>query len=95
MEDNLLSRLLNGAKDFTERELSELTEYTIDTIEGESGRWTQQIESIIEVDGRLFSIDWDCGLTEYQESSFDNQPIEVKLVEEVKTIKIKNYIPLK
>lgn len=34
--------------------------------------------TIIRIKDKLFAIDWDRGLTEYQEDSFSEQPYEVE-----------------
>ena len=89
--NELEQRLYNGSQDFTENELSDLVfEYEYDEIEGEEGRWVRSIETIIKVKDKLFCIDWERGLTQYQEDSFDHQPYEV--IEQVKTIEVKEYI---
>ena len=79
----LEKRLLAGEKTFSERE------YEVETIEGDEGRWTRYIETIIEVNGRLFSINWERGLTEYQENSYDYQPVEVERYQE--TVVVTKY----
>lgn len=94
MEENLKLRLLNGEKDFTEDELSDLIDFSFEDIEGEEGRWTRYMESIVECEGRLFSIYWERGLTEYQENTYSNQPVEVELVQEEVTI-VKKYYKVK
>lgn len=85
----LEKRLLAGEKTFSEREIRDLLEYEVETIEGDEGRWTRDIETIIEVNGRLFSINWKRGLTEYQEDSYDYQPVEVERYEE--TVVVTKY----
>lgn len=62
----------------------------IDTKYGKNERWTRPASSIIKIKDKLFCIDWEEGLTEYQFNSFDNQPYEVEEVE--RTIVVKNYI---
>lgn len=60
-----------------------------------SGRWSTHMSTIIELpSGRLYSIDWESGLTEYQENEYPwnssgrwhHEPIEVEKFEEVKII---------
>ena len=60
-----------------------------------SGRWSSHMSTIIELpSGRLYSIDWENGLTEYQENEYPwdstgrwyHEPVEVEKVEEVKII---------
>ena len=80
--DETVAKLKNGEK-LSEREIKTLVYYgyTVDEIEGDSGRWTQHVSTIINIDGELWEIDWDRGLTEYQENEFYNQPYRVKKVE--------------
>ena len=73
--EEFLKRYDSGKPEFTYDELRQMaygevgTE--VDTIEGESLRWTQCVETIFEVNDRYFGIGWDRGLTEYQENEFD------------------------
>ena len=84
-------KLLQKDYEFPENELQELCyEYAFifDIGDGENGRWQKYMETIIEVDGRYFQINWSQGLTEYQENSYPNQPYEVfKHTKEVTTTK--------
>lgn len=55
--------------------------------EGDSGRWTTFMVTVVEVNGKLYAINWQRGLTEYQENTFDEQPYECELErKEVKKI---------
>ena len=54
--------------------------------EGDNRRWSRPMTSITEVKGRYFKICWEEGLTEYQEDSCYEQPIEVEKVEYDKII---------
>lgn len=54
--------------------------------EGDSGRWTTFITTVIEVNGKNYAINWQRGLTECQENIFDNQPYECEITEEEVTI---------
>lgn len=49
----------------------------VDVIEGEEHRWTRDMTTIIEIDGELYAIEWDRGLTEYQENLYCSQPYRV------------------
>ena len=49
----------------------------IEIIEGEDRRWSRTNTTIININGRYFSINWEEGLTEMQPNEFYNQPIEV------------------
>lgn len=61
---------------------------------GDNGRWSRTVTSITEYNGRLFSTDWDEGLTEYQDNSFYDQPVEVKKVQYQKVIDVVEYVPI-
>lgn len=80
--DDLEIKLLQGYKEFTERQLQELVyEHEFDTIQGEGRRWQRGMKTIVKVEDKCFQIDWEQGLTEYQEDSFYTQPYEVERVE--------------
>lgn len=57
----------------------------IDEVEGDSGRWTQSVETIISVGGVLWCIPWKKGLTEMQENEFYWQPYRVIRKERIVT----------
>lgn len=57
----------------------------IDLVEGDCGRWTQDMETIIQVGNDLWAIPWDRGLTECQENEFWEQPYRVERKERVVT----------
>lgn len=82
-------KLHNGT--FTKKELSDLAwcdvEVDVKEVcqeEGESHRWTRNVSTIFEFENKFYCLDWQKGLTEYQENEFYNQPYEVEKV--VKTI---------
>ena len=86
----LKEKIINGEL-LSEREVEDILwenadfEYQIvDEIQHGHGRWTAYMESIIEIDGKFYSLGWQRGLTEYQESEFDAQRAE----EVIKTEKI-------
>lgn len=89
--DDVVKRLKSGEK-LDEGELKTLVYdgFEVDTIEGDRGRWTQHMKTIIDIDNELWAIDWQQGLTEYQESSFDNQPYRVAANE--KHIVVTEYV---
>ena len=60
--------------------------YGSEVEEGENRRWSRSMTSIVEVKGRYFSIKWENGLTEYQENSCYDQPVELEKVEYDKII---------
>lgn len=79
-----LERFDNNDK-FTSDEISWFVlENEIKRINGAKHRWQQEIKSIFEVNDRYFALEWMEGLSENQESSFENQPYEV--IKRTKTI---------
>lgn len=42
--------------------------------EGEDRRWSKSVLSVIDIEGDLYAIEWEQGLTENQENEFYNQP---------------------
>ena len=68
--------------------------YEIDRENGENRRWSRTVTSIVEIGGKTYSIDWEEGLTECQENSFYDQPIEVEKHEYEKTIKVTEWLPI-
>lgn len=91
--DGYIEKIDKGI-DLTERELDNFQSYSIEDIDGEQHRWTQDVESIVQDGDRLFSLTWSQGLTESCESFYCNQPIEVKKVETKKTITVVDYVPI-
>ena len=92
------SKIINGEV-LTEKELKycawgEVGKY-IDEEEGDSGRWTQSMSTIFEIDGQLYCIDWKRGLTEYQENEYWEQPYKVRREEKVITTTVVNYVKMK
>ena len=57
----------------------------IDLAEGDCGRWTQDMETIIQVGNDLWAIPWDRGLTECQPNEFWEQPYRVERRERIIT----------
>lgn len=95
IEKDYLEKILNG-EELSERELKDLTfDYEIDCQEGDDGRWTTSVKTIVELCDRYFAIDWERGLTEEQENEFYNQPYEVKKVEYEKVIKVTEWVGVK
>lgn len=84
--NEIVAKLKKGEK-LNEREINTLVwdSVMVDEIEGDSGRWTQHIGTIIEIDGELWRIDWERGLTELQEDEFWDQPYRVKKIEKAVT----------
>lgn len=42
--------------------------------------------TVVEVNGKLYAINWQRALTEYQENIFDNQPYECEITKKEITI---------
>ena len=72
--------------EINERTLLEYAFCSIEIEEGDNRRWSRSMVSITEINGRYFKIYWEEGLTEYQEDSCYNQPVEVKKIEYDKVI---------
>lgn len=91
-EEIVVQKIENGEK-LIESEIKEcIWDYPrVELIEGDSGRWTQYMESIIELCGRTFCFPWEKGLTEYQENGFYYQPYEVEKHEYEKTITVTEW----
>lgn len=93
-EKEIVAKIDFGEK-LSEQEIRELVwDYQISKIEHGSSRWTQTIESIVELCGRTFCIVWERGLTECQENEYNRQPIEVKKHTYEKIITVTEWIPL-
>lgn len=92
-EEIVLIKIDNGEK-LTEDEIKTLVwEFKeINREYGEKGRWTRVVTSIIEIKDRTFAIDWEEGLTEYQENEYYYQPYEVKLHSYEKTIVVNEWV---
>lgn len=66
----------------------------VSEIEGYKRRWTQDIRTIVEIKNDLWEIDWECGLTEYQDNYYEVQPYRVKAETKVITTTVTEYIPI-
>lgn len=86
--EEFLQRYDTGKPNFTEDEIKKMAyeEFGryVDFVKGAQRRWVQEVETIFEVDGRLFAVGWDRGLTEMQENDFNCAEVyEVKRKERV------------
>ena len=93
-EQEFLKRFDNG-EEFDEEELREIVKEEIfdivDTqLDNELHRWTRTVTTVFEIEGRLFALEWEQGLTEECEDEFYNQPYEVEKKE--KTVKVVEYV---
>ena len=79
-DDLLLLKVLRG-EELDEEELCDLaTEYeTFDKTEGDDRRWSRSVTNTYKINDRFFQLVWECGLAEYQENGFYDQPYEVTL----------------
>lgn len=85
---------LHAGENLTSREIKELVwGYEIDRMCGDDRRWTRSVSSIVELEGELWQIDWEQGLTEYQESLYEEQPYRVKKVKKTVTRVEVSYEP--
>lgn len=57
-------------------------------------RWTQNVETIIKIRDKYFAFRWQLGLTEYQENSYDLEPVEVFPNTYEKTIAVTEWLPV-
>lgn len=90
--EELMVQKIDHGKKLTEKELSNLVhEFGIETDHGENRRWTRSNYTICKLCGRYFEVDWEEGLTEYQDNEYRYQPVEVELHEYEKVITIREW----
>lgn len=84
--ETIIKKLKNN-EELSENEIKELVweGRFVDEVEGDDHRWQKEIQTIVDIDGQLYAIDWMRGLTECQENEFLEQPYKVERVEEVVT----------
>lgn len=91
-EEIMAAKIING-ENLTEQEIKELVwDYEIEREEGEHGRWTRSMMSIVKLCNKYFAVNWENGLTEYQENGFYNQPYEVVKHTYEKTITVTEWV---
>lgn len=63
-DDELIQRVYQGDKNFTESELRDLaTEFPIyDLIEGDNRRWLKSMDTVLKIDDKYFMVCWQEGL---------------------------------
>jgi hypothetical protein len=92
--DELIQKLLNR-ESLSESEIQDLVyeydDYIFEQEKGENRRWSRGVMTVFKVDDRYFMVNWDEGLTEYQENEFYDQPYEVTLKVEEQIIKVNTY----
>lgn len=89
--EEILVAKIDAGEDLSEDEISDLLEYLphYDEEHGDNRRWSRSVTTYVQTkDGRFFRIDWEQGLTESQEDSYWEQPVEVTLHEQEKTITV-------
>lgn len=88
----VLSEKLSAGEELSEQELCDFARCLPqeDEIEGEEGRWSRAMTTIVKLPGEEYwAIDWERGLTEYQEDYYGEQPRRVRPVEKV--IVVRNW----
>lgn len=87
---------LDNEENLTDEELSKLVyNYSISEEDIEQGRWTMSTYTVCKLADRYFGIDWQRGLTEYQDDSFPYPPKEVRKHTYEKTVTVTEWIPVK
>lgn len=91
-------RRYDASDNFDEYELSQMAfgevgKYVCKT-EGDTHRWTTDIQTVFSVGDRFFALDWSQGLTERQENEYWNQPYEVRMEQHEETIVVTNWVPI-
>lgn len=79
--EELAVKKLESGERLSEDEISTLLSENdaVYTEEGEMRRWSRSVMSVVEINDKLYAIDWEEGLTENQENEFFEQPYEVEL----------------
>ena len=91
-EEIMVKKIDNG-EPLTERELNEVVYgFSYDSDYGDNRRWSRTVTTIVKLCDRYFSIDWEEGLTEYQENEFYDQPFEVYPHSYEKTITVTEWV---
>lgn len=94
-EDTLMNKIKAG-EDLSEEELKyiiyEEVNY-VDQIEGDRHRWTQEMDTIIQIGDKFYDIPWRQALTELQEDEFWEQPCEVERSEHM--VPVVDWIPVR
>lgn len=69
-------------------------EEEVETQYGVKHRNRQDAKTIKKIDDKYYAIDWQCGLTDAEESIVDQQPYEVYPYEYEQIIKVKAWLPV-
>ena len=78
---------IKSGEELNEKQLRELSlegglSYSID-----SGRWQEQMVTVLNFDDEVYLLYWQKGLTEEQENLFEEQPIKVSVNKKEEIIK--------
>lgn len=80
IENDLLKMIekIDNKKELTEQEIKDFIDSAVDEKEVDEGRWSKTIASFIHepISDRWFCVDWERGLTEYQEKEYPWKPFE-------------------
>lgn len=80
--DEVMLQKIDNKEDLSDNEICELVcgyEHYEYRKTGDDRRWSRTITSYIQLGERWFEIQWEEGLTEMQENSYYDQPVEVNL----------------
>ena len=89
--------MYDAGKKFSECQIADMAfDFQVEHEEyGDRHRWQLDVTTYINVEGRVFRVDWLRGLTENQENEYPNQPVEVRKKTYQKTITVTEYEPVK
>jgi len=90
--DNAVEKIRNNELDFSEDEIESLIDYGnyIDEFEGDDHRWDREVTTIIELDGKLYAIEWRRGLTEMQDNNYFS-PAPYQVEKKTKMVEVEYY----
>lgn len=92
--DELMVEKIDRKEDLTEKELKALV-FECDEVDRtyeENRRWTRGVQSVVNLCGRYFLVNWDEGLTECQDNEFYDQPYEVEKKTYEKTVTVTEWV---
>ena len=80
----------------TEEQVYELVwEHEIESIRGESRRWSRTVSTTVEHEGKYYRLVWEEGLTEMHENEYDAQDAyEVKKITRTVTKEITEWVEI-
>lgn len=61
---------------------------------GEDGRWTRRMFTVVKAENKFYGICWEKGLTESQENSYYDQPVEVACENKTEVVKKEIWRPI-